>query len=434
MKNTKLIVAIVLLLAVVGVGGVAIAKKRDAGATVRTEVVGRRDLVSIVTASGVIEPKQKVDISADIAGRVIELAVEEGQDVKKGDLLLRIDPTQYQAAVQRAEATVAQAKAQSAQMRASLLKAQSDATRAEQLAKGDRLISAQDLEQARTGLKVAQAQYEAANYGVSQAEAGLSEAKESLRKTIITAPMSGRVTRLNIHQGETAVVGTMNNPGSLLLTIADLGVMEAKVNVDETDVPHIAIGDSATVKIDAFPNQAFVGHVTQIANSAVQGQGSTAGSSSQTGQAVDFEVRVTLDHPPTELRPDLSATADIVSATRKQALSVPIIAVTVRDASGKKFKVGSSDDQGDATVSEKQKKLDEQNEVEGVFVVKDGKAKWMPVTVGIAGDRYFELTKGLKGGETVVAGPYSVVRDLEDGAALQVQPESPDTKPAKEAK
>jgi HlyD family secretion protein len=415
-KRKKIVGASIVGIAIIALAGVGIASQRETGVDVRTEVVARRDLVSVVTASGIIQPKRKVDISADVSGRVVQLNVVEGQTVQRGALLLRIDPTAFEAAVRRSEAMVAQARAQEAQARANLLQATSAAERAEQLAGGDRLISQQELEQAQTQLRVSTAQLEASRFGVSQAAAALSEAQEALRKTTIIAPMDGRVTRLNIEEGETAVVGTMNNPGSLLLTIADLGEMEAAVKVDETDVPHIAHGDSAIVRIDAFPNQTFVGRVTQIANSAIQGQG-TAGAGQQQ-QAVDFEVEITLDNPPAELRPDLSATAEIVTETRKNAIAVPIIAVTVRDPDGKKFQAVEAEGPGPAASSTLAAAGDAQ-ELEGVFVLKDGTASWLPVELGIAGDQYFEVVKGLKGGEVVIAGPYAAVRDLEAGQTVR---------------
>jgi HlyD family secretion protein len=419
-KTKKIVIGTALAVAVIAAGGLAVAKKGDRSVSVRTEKVGRQDLVSVVTASGIIQPKRKADISADVSGRVVEVAVEEGDVVQKGDLLLRIDPNTYQALVRRAEAAVAQARAQEAQARANVLQAESAAKRAEQLAAGDRLISAQDLEQARTQLKVTQAQEQAARYGVSQTEASLVEANESLRKTTILAPMAGRVTRLNIREGETAVVGTMNNPGSLLLTVADLKVMEASVKVDETDVPDISVGDSAAIRIDAFPDKVFSGRVTRIGNSAITGQGTAAGNSSTQEQAVDFEVVITLDQPPAELRPDLSATADIVTATRKQAIAVPIIAVTVRDPDGKKFKADDADRNPNVPASQAAKTA-KQTELEGVFLVKDGKAAFVPVKIGISGERYFEVQSGLKGGETVIAGPYAAIRDLESDSPVQVE-------------
>jgi HlyD family secretion protein len=419
-KKGKVVIAATLGILILGATGYAIAANADKGTEVRTEVVARRDLVSVVTASGYIQPKRKVDISADISGRVIELAVEEGNWVDKGDLLLRIDPTTYQAAVRRVEAAVAQAQAQSSQARANWLQAQNAARRAEQLSQGDNLISNQDLEQARTQVAVTEAQLEAARFGVAQAQAALSEAREALRKTTIVAPMSGRITRLNIEEGETAVVGTMNNPGSLLLTVSDLSEMEARVRVDETDVPHMSHGDSATVRIDAFPNQVFVGHVTRIANSAMQAPAaSLGGAAGARAQSIDFEVVITLADPPEQLRPDLSATADIVTDSRRDALSVPIIALTVRGRDGKKFQ--ASDGENTGPPSRSGARSNEVEDVEGVFVVRDKSVKFVPVDVGIAGDRYFEVRNGLTAGDIVVSGTYQAIRDLEDGDPIRVE-------------
>jgi HlyD family secretion protein len=414
-KKKVLIIAGVVI-AVSALGALSMRGGGDRGVQVSTEAVGRRTLVEVVTASGKIEPKRKVDISADISGRVVQVAVEEGQWVNAGALLLRIDPTQFVAAVRRAEASVSQARAREAQSRAQLTKAQADARRAEQLMQTNELVSAADVENARTTAQVAEQELAAARFAVTQAQAALSESRDQLSKTTIVAPMSGRVTRLNIEQGETAVVGTMNNPGSLLLTIADLSVMEAKVEVDETDVPGLTVGDSASVKVDAFPNQAFAGRVTRIGNSSIQL--AAAGGQGGDNQSVDYEVVITLDNPPAELRPDLSATAEIVTETRANALSVPILALTVRDADGKKFRV--EDDEKDNPDKAAARARGDEDEIEGVFVVREGKAEWVPVTIGIAGDRYFEVVRGLKGGETVVSGSYAVVRELEDDDAVQV--------------
>jgi HlyD family secretion protein len=410
----KLLIALGAVLVVGGGAAMALSGKDEAGQLVRTEAVARRDLVSTVTASGKIEPKRRVEISADISGRVVQVAVEEGQWVNQGDLLLRLDPTQLQAAVRRAEAAVAQSQARAAQARAQQLKAESDLRRNEMLARTNELISAADVEQSRTQAAVALQEANGARFAVTQAQAALSEARDQLSKTTIRAPMSGRVTRLNIEQGETAVVGTMNNPGSLLLTIADLSVMEAKVEVDETDIPGLNVGDSASVKVDAFPGQSFPGTVTRIGNSSIQVAG--AGSSEQ--QSVDYEVVITLSNPPAELRPDLSATAEIVTDRRPGALSVPIIALTVRDREGKKFTAAGEGEEKAPGASEERR---DEDEVEGVFVLREGKAVWVPVKIGISGDRYFEVVTGLRGGETVVAGSYAAIRELQAGDALRVE-------------
>jgi HlyD family secretion protein len=198
--------------------------------------------------------------------------------------------------------------------------------------------------------------------------------------------------------------------------------MEAKVKVDETDVPGITVGDSASLKIDAFPGRSFTGKVTRIGNSAVQGAAAAAGGGSEQ-QSVDYEVVITLDNPPAELLPDLSTTAEIVTETRAQALSVPIIALTVRDSAGKKFKSGidaKAGEDGAAEAARLETRRNQQAEVQGVFVIRDGKADWVPVEVGITGGEYFEVTRGLRGGETIVAGSFQAVRELEDGDLVKV--------------
>jgi HlyD family secretion protein len=335
-------------------------------------------------------------------------------------VLIRIDPSAFAANVRRAEASVSQSRAREAQARSQLAQSRSALQRAEQLSTGDQLISRAELDQARTATQVAEGELQAARFGVSQAEAALSEARDQASKTTIAAPMAGRVTRLNIEEGETAVVGTMNNPGSLLLTIADLSTMQATVKVDETDVPGITVGDSAAVRIDAFPGQNFAGRVTRIGNSSIQPVTGASGAE----ETVDYEVEITLDAPPAELRPDLSATAEIITETRVNALAVPIIALTVRDPEGKKLRAADEEDQAPgqtAAQSRTQRIQQRTQEVEGVFVVDSaGKARWVPVEVGIAGDRYFEVVKGLRGGETVVSGTYQVIRELEADAAVRL--------------
>jgi HlyD family secretion protein len=420
----KLMIAVAVIVAVGGLAALAVnGSGRHAGREVRAETVARRDLVATVTASGKIQPKRKVDISADVSGRVIQLAVEEGQWVNRGDLLLRIDPSQYEAAVQQAQAGVAQNRAREAQARAQLLKAQADERRAVQLAQGRDLISTQEVDNAHTQAQVAQADLQSARFAIQQAEAVLAQARDNLRKTTISAPMSGRVVRLNIHEGETAIIGTMNNPGSLLLTVADPSAMEAKVKVDETDVPAISVGDSARLRIDAFPGQTFTGTVTRIGNSAVAGAGTAAAAAGGEQQSVDYEVVITLDHPPAELRPDLSTTADIVTDTRSRALAIPIIALTVRDSAGKKFKSQVDAREGDSEAADAQSREEKHNrqaEVQGVFVIQGGKVVWTPVSVGITGGEYFEVTRGLKGGEEIVSGSFQAVRELENGDAVKV--------------
>jgi HlyD family secretion protein len=400
----------VLLTVVIGAAAVlALVRSGDQGVRVGMEEVTRRNLVSTVTASGNIRPRRTVDISSDVSARVAAIEVKEGDDVEEGDVLVRLDPTRFEALLRRARAALSQAEAQAAQVEANRLQASRSHERLVALFVRDSLlVSAQQLDDAETQLDVARANMNAAEFGVRQAEASVEEASDDLAKTVIRAPMSGKVTRLNIEEGETVIIGTMNNPGSLILTISDLAVVEAVVQVDETDLPELSFGDSASVEIDAFPGVSFAGRVTEIGNSAVERP------SAQSGQAaaVDFEVVITLVDPPVVLRPDLSATAEIVTETRKDAPAVPIIAVTVRDR----------EDSGEAEVVENGS--DDPRDVEGVFVVRDGVVTFTPVEVGIAGAEHFEVLSGVEVGDTVVSGPYQVIRDLVDGDRVRLRDES----------
>ena len=376
------------------------------GAEARVQVVEKRDLTATVTASGNVRARRKVDISSDISARVAELLIDEGEDVEEGQVLLRLDPSRYEAAVNRSLANLKQSQAQVAQSRANFVRAEREAERKALLWERDSLlVSRQEVENAQTDLDVQSSLLEAADFGVGQAQAALDEAEDQLSKTVIKAPISGRITRLNIEEGETVIVGTMNNPGSLVLTVSDLSVMEVVLEVDETDVPEISLGDSAKVDLDAFPDLEFTGAVTEIGNSAIRPPSQVAG----TGQTptIDFEVVVTLWDPPAELRPDLSATAEVITETRTNQLSIPIIALTLRD-----------EDEVEQTEGNRGPG-DSREPVEGVFVLKDGKAVFTPVEVGIAGEEYFEVISGLSLGDTVVSGPYQVVRTLRNGTAIR---------------
>jgi HlyD family secretion protein len=389
----------------------AVRSQRSTGPKVRAEVVTPRDLVSHVNASGHIEAKQSVDISADISGRIVQLPVEEGQRVREGDLLLVIDPTQYEAAVRQSEALLAQARAGAAQAKANYDQAQRDWDRLRELKnRTPDLVTDQEVEQTRTKADVQKALWESAQHNVSQQQASVEEAKDRLDKTVIRSPINGEVTRRNVEKGETAIVGTMNNPGSLLLTVSDPSVMEAVVEVDETDIPMIRDGDSASVEIDAWPDSAFSGRVVKVASSAMQDRSSRTATASQStaDQAVDFEVRIQIDHPPRGIRPDLSATADIVTATRKNVLSVPIIALTLRDTT----KTGPAPDSASTG---------EPSEAEGVFQIQGDEVHFRTVRVGIAGDAYFEVLEGIAEGDTVVSGPYKTVRELQDGGSVRIE-------------
>ena len=420
---------------VVLVGAVAVlsaAKRRQPSTEVRLEKIGRRDLTAIVTASGKIEPKKKVDVSSDITGRIVSLPVKEGDMVTRGEVVVRIDPAQYEAAVQQQEATLAGAQASATQAQANKDQAQRAYTRNRDIrAQNAELVSQEALEQAETSNRIAAATLDAAQRQVDQARASLHEAQTNLAKTTITAPMSGRITRLAVEEGEVAVPGTFSRETGLLMTVSDLSVIQVQVNVDETDVVRIHPHDSVEISIDAFPDTTFTGRVTEIKNSSVAGATSTTTGQLNTDQAVDYEVIVTLDNPPPGVRPDLSATARIITGRRHDVLSVPIIALTVRQASDTlpdslgahagTQKAAAAPASAPHPAGRDTSAAARRKDIEGVFVVDTATmtARFRPVHVGIAGDDYFEVLSGVRQGETVVSGPYQAIRDLKNAAHVR---------------
>lgn len=400
--------------AVLGIGAfvaTTAAKRGKKAVEVRIDTVEPRDLVAAVTASGQVQPRTKVDLAADISGRIVRLAVKEGEMVRKGQFLLEIDPQEYVAAVQRSQAALSSAKAQEAQARANLIQAERNYQRSLEIQKANaQLVAAEQLEQLKTQVDVNRALAEAAKHNVDQSEAGLRDARSKLSKTTILAPMSGRITRLVVEQGETAVPGTFNKDAATLLTISDMSVLETKVKVDETDVARISVGDSAVVQIDAFPDTTFVGKVVEISNSAVR----SAATGQSADQAIDYEVTIQLLNPPTDTRPDFSTTAKVVTDIRDKALSIPIIALTVRENES------VSDADTAVIVGRTPQKEVGKKDVEGVFIVgADNKVTFRPVKVGIAGDRYFEVLSGLTQGEKIVGGTYQAIRELKDGDVVR---------------
>ena len=403
-QKTKIIISVIALLVLGTAASIQASRGRTSGVEVRTEEIELRDLVEVVTASGNIRALRTVDVSSEVSAKVSELLVDEGEDVLRGQILLRLEPDQYRASVARTEASLAQARAGQAQQEANLLQAERDLNRLLALRARDTvLVSGLQVDDARTRVDVAVATLTSSQHGVSQWQASVDEAMEQLSKTIFRAPMDGKVTRLNVEEGQTVIIGTMNNAGSLVLTISDLSVIEVVVQVDETDVPAISIGDSASIRIDAFGDREFTGHVTEIGNSAINPPSRQAAGQQA---AIDFEVVLTLELNDAVLRPDLSATADIVTESRAKVLGVPIIALTVREEEPDTSAADYSED-------------DELDDIEGVFMVSDGTVTFTAVEVGIAGQEYFEILSGISVGDTVVAGPYQRIRQLRNGDAVR---------------
>ncbi|MCU0620149.1 MAG: efflux RND transporter periplasmic adaptor subunit [Gemmatimonadales bacterium] len=418
-RRTKIALAVAVLTALAAVTTVvARNKKKNAATEVRLEAVATRDLVAAVTASGKIEPETKVDVSADVTGRILRIAVHEGDIVRKGQFLVQIDPAQFEGAVKRSEALLSSSQASLLQAQANRDQTKRQLDRALELQRTTpTLVAPETVEQAQQAADVARAVYQTNVAQVEQARAALKEARDNLARTTLYAPISGRVTRLAVEEGEVAVPGTFSRETGLLLTVADMSTIIAKVQVDETDVVRLTQGDSVRVTIDAFPDTAFTGRVSRISNSAKLAAAQTGGTSDR---AVDFDVEVVLDAPPADIRPDLSCTARIVTDTRARALSIPIIALTVREHEELPLENGAQAlpastapaPAGDSASAKKKER-------EGVFVVRDGIATFRPVKVGIAGDEYFEVLDGVRDGETIVAGTYQAIRDLKDGAKVR---------------
>ncbi len=436
-RNRKIVIGIVIVLALGAIAFANIKFKRESGVTVNTETIKKRRLEAIVSASGKIQPKRDVNISADTMGRVTDLAVNEGDRVDKGQFLLQIDPRNLRTAVQRTEASLAAARSTMQQLqlalessRTALKQAQDNLKRQQELWKGG-LTTRETLEHAENDVNMRQADLNSQEQNVKtqalrmqQESATAESARFDLSKVRIESPIAGIVTRRNIEEGETVVIGTMNNAGTVLLTIADMSVIQAEVEVDETDIPALALGQPAKVTIDAMPGQTFTGKVTEIGNSPINATGQTAST-----QATNFKVVVTLDKEIAEVRPGFTCTAEITTAVRDNAVAVPIQATTVREM--------VVDQKGDVVrppEGDKPKRRptaaaptadlpagQTRKELEGVFVAKDGKAIFTPIKTGIAGDKYFEVLNGLKDGDAVIIGPFASVRELADGAAVKVE-------------
>jgi HlyD family secretion protein len=434
-RNKKILIGVGV---VVILGAIVFANlkfKQQTGTTVNVEAVQKRDLQAVVSASGKIQPQRLVNISADTMGRVTNLAIEEGQRVTKGQFLLQIDPRNLSSAVNQTEASLAAARSTMEQLRvqadsskASLKTAQDNYTRQQQLWKGG-LTTKEALDNAENQLKMQQAQASAAERQIEvqrnrmqQEQASLENAKYNLSKVRIESPINGIVTRRNIEEGETVVIGTMNNAGTVLLTVADMSDIEAQVEVDETDIPNVSIGQKAKITIDAVTGKSFAGHVVEIGNSPIQATGSAA------SQATNFLVKVKVDDQIPDVRPGFTCTAEITTATRQQVLSIPIQATTVRemvvDQSGgivRDDPKATKGRPGGAVQAQELKPGQERKELEGVFVVKDNKAVFTPIKTGIAGEKYFEALSGVNPGDQVIVGPFSSVRELHDGAAVKIE-------------
>jgi HlyD family secretion protein len=437
-RKRKIIIALVALVAIAAAGGYAWWTRRGTAPNVTVESIRTRDLEAVVSASGKIQPKRFVNISADTSGRVVDLAVNEGDRVTVGQFLMQIDPRTLrsrvesgQAALRGAESALDQARQGVETARVQLQVAQQNLHRQQELWKMQ-LTPREVLERAENDVKIAQStlverekQVRTQEVRLGQDRAQLESAQFDLSKVRIESPIAGIVTRRNIQEGETAVVGTMNNAGTVLLTVADMSIIQAEVEVDETNIPNVTIGQQAKITIDAISDRTFRGHVTEIGNSPIQAPGQ---QQQQSQQATNFKVVVMLDEPVPDVRPGFTCTADITTATRSHVTAVPIPAVAVReliyDTNGTIVKPPRTENRRNNQPAVAPVELEPgqtRKETEGVFVIRNGRAEFMPIKIGIAGDRYFEVLAGLKAGDEVITGPYANVRGMADGDQVRVQ-------------
>jgi HlyD family secretion protein len=395
-KRMALLAAAVVVLAAVGA---ALARRGPKPTPVQSAPAEKADLQAKVTANGKVQAQRKVEISATVAGQITQLAVREGDPVKKGQFLLQIDPASSRAAARGNEASMQALLRELDSARANLVQARADEARAESNFQAS-ISSTADRERARTAVATAEGTFRAAEGRVEQARASLEGARDVLSKTVVRSPIDGIVTARRVEEGEVAVVGVLNQPGTVLLTISDMSLVEAEVEVDETSIPTVKLGQEAVVRIDAYPNRPFNGLVTEVGNSPILRTGAAATGT----EAIKFRVKVQLKDPPPDIKPGLSAQAEILTGFRGQAVVVPIQALVVRELPrkpGEAPRPGAPRDE------------------EGVFLMENGKAQFRAIKTGLMGELSVEVTSGLAGGETIITGPFKALRELKDGDAVK---------------
>ncbi len=366
--------------------------QREKALKVSVEKVKRENLTSIISASGEVKPKKNVNIGAHIPGRIDKIGVVEGQSVKNNDFLLKLESTQYEANADRDRARIQSLKADLIRTEAVLKRDEKYHERQKKLY-DEKLISMEQLESSQAQYDISKAYQDAILFQIKQAEASLASTLDNLQKTVFYSPIDGIITSLRVEEGEIALVGTMNNPGTVLLTIADLSVMEVEVDVDETDVVGVELNQEAEVRVDAFPDTIIKGKVTEIGSSALQ-------RNSVTQESRDFKVVITLENPPSNLKPGLSASADIITAKKKDVLAIPISALVLKER--------------DSDTDRQQ-----ESQQEGVYTVENDRVKFQPVQKGIMGELKIEIVSGLKEEQEIVVGPYSALRELKDDKLIK---------------
>jgi len=390
-KKPLLFVGVIVIIAVIIIFNMQ--AQREKALKVTVEKVKAVNLTSTISASGEVKPKKNVNISAHLPGRIEKIGVVEGQRVKNKDFLLKLDSTQYEANADRDRARIQSLKADLIRTEAVLKRDEKYHERQKKLY-DEKLISSEQLESSQAQHDISKAYHDAILFQIKQAEASLASTMDNLQKTVFYSPIDGIITSLRVEEGEIALVGTMNNPGTVLLTIADLSIMEVEVEVDETDVVRVEFNQEAEIRVDAFPDDIIMGKVTEIGSSALQ-----IVSASQ--ESKDFKVVITLENPPTNLKPGLSASADIITARKQGVLAIPISALVIKDI--------------DVDTDQLQ-----ESQQEGVYVVEKDRVKFQPVQKGIMGELKIEIVSGLEKEQEIVVGPYSALRELKDNKLIKI--------------
>ncbi|TKJ36136.1 hypothetical protein CEE39_00385 [bacterium (candidate division B38) B3_B38] len=391
MKKPIIILLVVVIVVVIFL--ISLLSDRDKGIEVYQYTVEKRDLMSIVSASGIIEPRIKVNISSNVIGEIVKLAVKEGQRVNKGDFLLQIDPQQYEAEVRRLKAYLKMSQINVEQAEVNLRDARNNLERVKSLFQKE-FVSQMELEAAQVKYDSAEVQLKSAREEVAQARASLERVEDQLKKTTFTAPMSGIVSKLNAEEGETVITGTMNNPGTVIMTIADMSEVLSTVNVDETEINKVRLGQKAKVTVDAIEGKEYQGEVMDIATSATK-----------EGDVSVFQVKIAMEDPDQNLKPGMTSRAQIETDFRSDIFAVPLQSVVEREIEvieeGKKKKV----------------------EKDVVFLIEENKAKMVPVTTGISDDTDVEILSGVEEGDRVITGPYRNLKNLKNGDLVKIKEE-----------
>jgi HlyD family secretion protein len=400
----KIIVGVILM-AVVGLMGSSIYKKKNQATEVSVAKVKVQDVVGKVVANGKIQAENKVDLSALVMGQIVNLVVREGDRVREGDFLLQIDKKRADAEEASSAAALQASLGDLDSARATMDQAAKDLERARKNHDAG-IVPVADYQRAQSSFDGAKGAYQAAEQRIAQNRAIVNAYHDTVTKSTVRSPISGIVTTLRVKAGEVTVLGTMNNPGTQLMTISDMSTVQAVLMVDETDTPNIAVGQKALLTLDSYPARKFDGVVTEVGHSPIQRDDSELQGLISTTEAINFKVKVKISDPPQSIRPGFSVTADIITGTRSNVPTIPLAAVVIRDSPK-----GEKDGSGRVRTEE------------GVYTVADGKVRFAPIKTGLAGELDIEVEDGLKDGETVISGPFKTLRTIKEGDRVKAMSE-----------